>query len=171
MSKFNFGEATVIQQRKRAATFNNGAKRKATQLSGDDIPLIAKLFYVDMAGVEVILAHLRDMGKGDVKPEEIDKIINGYNFNREWSMAVTDLMADGHEVARRTKNFLGDKPKRVIAQRQSLEAVLRIRQMHLDGCNLSHISNMTECRESTVRAIVRNETYDWPEYRPKGWEE
>jgi hypothetical protein len=168
MSKFNFGEATVIQQRKRAATFNNGAKRKATQLNGEDIPLIAKLFYIDMAGVDEILAAL---GKDGVSAEEIDKIINGYNFNREWSMAVTNLMADGHEIARRTKDFLGNGPKRIISKRQSLEDVLKIRQLHLDGANLSEISEEVECRESTVRAIVRNETYDWPEYRPKGWEE
>ena len=171
MGKFNFGEAAKHQQRRRAATFNNAAKRKATQLSGEDIPRIAELFFLREADIEDIISDLASRGKDDVASVEIVKIINGYNFNREWSLAVTNLLAKGHDVTRRARAFMPSGTRRIISPRQSVESVLNVRQLHLNGGTLAWIVGETGINEPTVRAIIRNETYKEPKYRPEGWDD
>jgi hypothetical protein len=170
---FNFGEPMPEKHKPRIAQWQSKAiVRNETPLFSHDIPIIAKMFFIDEATIEEICDKL---GGTEVA---IRTIITGGNFAKDWTRAVVNLIADGHDCSRpitgfkmRNDHVRYDPAARKGAPRGKMpvEAVLLSRQMHMDGNTLAEIVEEVGYKHTAIRAIIRNETYRGDEYIPEGW--
>lgn len=165
MGKFNFGERRTPGYKKKVGAWDH-PRRSDTPIERSDVATIARLYFVGQVGLGAIADQF------DVGPADIKKIVQGYNFHQDWSVAVTDLIAEGHACVRDHKvkkedrrDLLGTlRPERLEA-----DVVLDIRRRHMDGQSLTDILKATGLRVYRVRAILKNETFNSDEYKPPGW--
>ena len=165
MAKFNFGERRIPGYKKKVGAWEC-PRRSATPIVGEDIEVIARMFFVEQVPMADIAKHFK------VGPTEIRKITTGNNFHQQWSAVIINLIAEGCPCVRDRSQLKEDKRAAAGTLRSEpldAEMVLSIRRMHMDGFSLPDILAKTGLKIYRVRAILRNETFNEDKYKPQGW--
>lgn len=168
---FNFGEPMPKKHKARVggrmAMLESKGRRSDIGITVEDVKVMARMFFVDHAEVHDIC------NKFEANEMDVRKIITGFNFHQEWASAVVDLITEGHACDRPIRKMIcrNENVGRATSYKGRLSAdkVVEVRQLHLDGHTLLRVAEISGCSQVAARSIIRNQTYNKPEFRPKGW--
>ena len=154
----SFGLATGDKNR------NPVSHEDGIMLTQLDVDEAARMFYLMDSTLEEIASRINS------SCEYVRSLTRGLSNSIMWEKAVIALVVNGVECKRDPNGVDAEARRAVLAKRRLIptDVVIKIRELHREHMSVRNIGKIVHIRDTTIRGIVKDQTYRTPEFYPKG---